>query len=137
MHDLDSLVVRVGGEKSCVSFGFKSDFGVGEIKYTAKENNEEKKVLVNCKKSVDQEFATRYSGLFTRATSLSKTVTLKFTQGTVMRKHFFNHKNMYIQLRPYSTCINCIPSQHENTFANGFGKLTFYLAAKIDDDDED
>lgn len=111
LDDLDSKCVKFKGAKDYISFSFDSDVGIGEIKY--KKNDEiedEKQVKIQFKKEIEESFSTHYLCGFSKATILSPKVTLEITQQS--------------------------PLKHVFTFADGFGKLIFYLSPQIHEDDD-
>ena len=97
--------------KEGVKFSVAGDVGTGNI--TLKNNtavdNEAEAVVIECEEPVDLTFALRYLNFFTKATSLSGTVTLSLSRDVPL----------------------VVAYGIEN-----YGYVRFYLAPKIDEDSE-
>jgi proliferating cell nuclear antigen len=102
----------ISGKKEGVKFGVSGDLGTGNIilKPTTAVDRAEDAVVIEMEEEVELTFALRYLNFFTKATPLSSTVTLSMVPG--------------------------LPMVVEYDIEN-FGYLRFYLAPKIDGDDDD
>jgi len=106
--------VTIHGSKEGIKFSVKGDMGQGSIvcKSNAAVDDEEEAVTIKSETEVSLNFALRYLKMFTKATPLSGTVTLKMSPDVPLVVEYK------------------IGSEGD------MGNICFYLAPKIEEDDE-
>ena len=108
----ETIAIRV--EKDGITFSANGDLGTGSItlKSTdAVDKAEEDRVVIEMDEPVNISLAASYLTMFTKATALSGVVTLKIASG--------------------------VPVLVDYNFGDNVGYVQYYLAPKVDDDDED
>jgi proliferating cell nuclear antigen len=108
--------VKISATKDGVKFGVVGDMGTGSIicKQDPSVDDEDDSVQIKLEESISLTFALRYLNFFSKATPLSKTVTLKLSPD--------------------------VPLVVEYKITNDdteMGNLCFYLAPKIEEEDEE
>lgn len=98
-------------QKSKVSFSVSGDMGKGNVVLhpTSSADKEEEQVMIDMQEPVELTFALRYLNFFTKSTPLSSTVSLSMSEDMPM----------------------VVEYKIEN-----MGHIRYYLAPKIDDEDE-
>lgn len=106
--------VKISASKEGVKFGVEGELGSGSIvcKSTSSVDDEEDAVIIKVEEDVSLTFALRYLNFFAKATPLSSTVTLKMSPDVPL------------------VCEYAIGDDGE------MGHLRYYLAPKIEDEDE-
>eukprot|EP00938_MAST-03A_sp_MAST-3A-sp1_P000017 g17.t1 len=106
-------ICTIKAEKGGVKFSVSGDIGVGHITRRPSSKDDEKdeeKTVIDIEEPLELTFALRYLSLFTKATPLSGTVTLKMSPE--------------------------VPLVVEYPIGDA-GHIRYYLAPKIDDEDEE
>eukprot|EP00808_Paulinella_micropora_P023664 g214.t1 len=108
--------VKISATKEGVKFGVSGDMGTGSIicKQDPSVDDEDDSVQIKLEEKISLTFALRYLNFFSKATPLSKTVTLKL-----------------------SPDVPLVVEYKINNNDAEMGALRFYLAPKIEEDEED
>jgi proliferating cell nuclear antigen len=106
--------VKISASKEGVKFGVEGDMGSGSIvcKSNSAVDDEDDAVIIKVEEDVSLTFALRYLNFFAKATPLSSTVTLKMSPDVPL------------------VCEYQIGDDGE------MGHLRYYLAPKIEDEEE-
>ncbi len=103
----------IAADKQGVKFSVSGDMGTGNITIkstTAADAKEEEQTIINLEEPVALTFALRYLGFFTKATSLSGSVTLSMSQDVPLVVEYGIHNG-----------------------EEDMGHVKFYLAPKIEE----
>jgi len=105
--------VRISASKDGVKFAVSGDMGTGSIvckQNQSVDDEEEEQIAIKMEEEVSLTFALRYLNFFAKATPLAKSVTLKMSPD--------------------------VPLVVEYKMEEEIGHIRFYLAPKIDEDEE-
>jgi proliferating cell nuclear antigen len=117
--------VKISASKEGVKFAVAGDMGTGSIvlKNAPSVDEEDDAIEIKLEEEVNLQFALRYLNYFAKATSLSGSVTLKMSPDVPL----------VVEYRIESKGKS---EDEEDSDDNELGHLRFYLAPKIEEDEE-
>jgi len=110
--------VKISASKEGVKFSVSGDLGTGSVvcKQNASVDEEEDSVIIKVEEEMSLTFALRYLNFFAKATPLAKAVKLSMSPDVPLA----------VEYKVYS----------DDEEGEGMGQLQFFLAPKIEEDEE-
>lgn len=144
-RDLSQLgdTCTISCTKEGVKFSVTGDIGTGNVQLrptSGSVDDEAQRVMVDMEEPLEQSFALRYLSMFTRATTLSKTVTLSMSRDVPLvvdysvRGWGVGTEHGRRSTGAGRARIRTLMLMRVSPQMEGLGNIRYYLAPKIDEE---